>query len=234
MRKNAYAAYDFIRQDKFKTPEKILSVEKLLADKKIVINWWCRQSGKTLTNIKIVRDMAVKVPGTIVLYITPKSSLSAEVTKLIARTIDRSLVSKVERNKIILNNDSIIVTGTMPNSSTLPSVIDKVDLLVVDEFEFIDMANLSQIILSLKNQIFPSLMQRFMSMFKRKKHTRAIFSSSMKDGKNFGAIRSVFSSEETAVTYLNWERVPSVSKDNLVKMLGEETFEKEYNSYVPH
>ena len=231
MRKNVYAAHDFIRQGKFKTPEKMIAVEKLLETKRVVINWWCRQSGKTLTSIKIGRDIMVNTPGSVVLFVCPKMSICNSVTEKMARTIDRSLIKSTDATGLILKNGSIFKAGPLRNNMSLDPVIDKVDLLVIDEFEWMEETTMASLLLIIRQHIWPSMMQRFLRMFKEKKHTRVIMNSSKNDGKNFSMIKS--SLPEIGITYFNWEKIPSLNREALIEKLGEESFEKEYNSYNP-
>lgn len=230
MKRNWYAAYDFIRQGKFKTPEKISNVENLLREHRIVVNWWCRQSGKTLTNIKISRDFMIENPGSFVLYVTTKASLAKQILEMVERTIDRSLIEKDEsKTGITLKNGSSLKVGTLKPEGSISHLIKKIDLLVVDEFEFIDSSSFSKMLLDVKNHIWPSALQRFLEMFNRRKRTVAIFSSSMKNGENFQMIKS--SLPLVAINYLNWEKIPSIDRERLVTMLGEDSFQREYNSY---
>jgi hypothetical protein len=230
MKRNWYAAYDYIRQGKFKTPEKILLTEKLLETNQAVINWWCRQSGKSLTSIKIARDLLVNNPGSFVVFISVSASSSKIVHSLVSRTIDRDLVSKDTSEGIFLKNGSKFVTGTLKTGGSVDNLLKEVDLMIVDEFEYIQGPIFANFVLSMRKKLHPTLLERFFNMFKRGKNTKFILASSKKDGGNFEMLKTI---PGIPISYMNWELVPSVNKVKMIELLGEKSFKIEYDSYKP-
>jgi hypothetical protein len=230
MKRNHFAAYDFIRQGKFKTPEKIATTEKLIEQHDVVVNWWCRQSGKTLTTVKIARDLVVSTPNSHVLIISPKMAITHEIIKLFGRAIDKNEIESTTNSVINLKNGSIIV-----GSSSLDHHIENANLIIVDEFEFIDIGTMHSLVNRVEHQTKPKMILRLIEMFKFKKKTvpqKFIFSSSMKNGENFSMLKKVVPSE--AITYLNWEKlnVSSEKIEGYRHILGH-SFKKEYDSYKP-
>jgi hypothetical protein len=230
MKRNWHAAYDYIRQGKFKTPEKISLTEKLLEKSPVVINWWCRQSGKTLTSIKIARDLLVEKPGSFVIFVSPKLSPSKVMCSLMARAIDRDLVETSTVDSITLKNGSKFFTGTLKSNASVKNLLKEVDMMVIDEFDYIQGPIFANLVISLREKLYPTLFEKFLNMFKPKKDQKFIFASSMKDGGNFEMLKTL---PNIPVSYLNWEKVPSVDREKVIGFIGEKAFEIEYNSYKP-
>ena len=230
MKRNHFAAYDFIRQGKFKTPEKIATTEKLIEQYDVVVNWWCRQSGKTLTSVKIARDLVVSTPNSLVLVISPKSTMSLEILKLFGRAINRDEIESSENFVLKLKNGSTVVVSNSLH------YLENANLVIVDEFEFIDVGTMRSIVNHLEYQKKPKMILRLLEMFKFRKKTvppKFIFSSSMKNGENFSMLKKFV--PLAAVTYLNWEKL-NVSPEKIEgyrHTLGSKSFEKEYDSYKP-
>ena len=229
MKKFTYSTYDLIRQDKFRTPEKITAVEKLLETNTCVINWWCRQSGKSLTSIKIARDLAIKQPSEII-FAAVNTAQSAEFKKLTSRCIDRDLVESENSREIRLKNKSIIKFITVDSAK---HSLKNTDMLIFDEFEYMN-TDFVTWLSEVNFTINPSLYKRFINMFNYEKpRLKVIFSSSKKDSKNFKLIKNIFTT--APVTYLNYEKVnygPG-KLDNIRENLSVEKFKTEYNSYFP-
>ena len=60
---------------------------------------------------------------------------------------------------------------------------------------------------------------------------KILFFSSMKDKRNFEfLVLSI--GDEAAFTYLNYDKL-GLEKEKLVKLLGENTFKRDYDSYFP-
>jgi hypothetical protein len=229
MKRNWYAAHDFIRTGKFKTPEKMIVVEEALKNYDVVVNWWCRQSGKTLTNIKIIRDLILSKEGASVTVVFPRKAMGNDFLYSLKRTLDKSfLEEKSDPSVITLTNGS---TVKVTSQSSIFEVKGQ-DLVILEEFEFYDMSDFARIILSLKNEVEPSFFANLLRMMKfEKSRTKAILCSSMKDGANFEIVRNTFT-KPFVITYLNWEKL-KLDKEKLEKILGAESFKKEYDSYAP-
>lgn len=231
MKRNTFAAYDFMRQNKFIVPDKIKMVESILESDRVVVNWWCRQSGKTLTNVKIARDLVVNNPGSSVLVICPRGSIAKNFVYVTGRSIELNLIDTSSTFFIKLKNGSIIQACTY-NSDT--EFTDK-DLVIVDEFDFIEIEKMAEIIIKIKRETEPTFLQRIVDLldFQKNRNMKFILSSSKYDRSIFELIKN--SLKRYYVTYLNWEKL-SIEKDkidNLKKMLGDESFKDEYDSYKP-
>ena len=230
--KNPYLAYDLIRQNKFRTPEKMLVVEKLLAKNDVVINWWCRQSGKSLTSIKIINDFVKRKPSNILIVCT-KTVVAGNFMYMLGRTIDRKEIDSISKYEITLKNGSRI-KAISANSDSFS--VENKDLIVFDEFDFMDTTSLAGILLEIKsvNRYSPklSLWEKILIKLRIKpqsqKNTKLLFFSSKNSKENFSMISAAFPS--AAMNYLNWDDL-NLSKDKIIERIGEESFEKEYNSY---
>lgn len=234
-KKPTFLTYDLIRQNKFRSPEKILTVEKMLETNDCVINWWCRQSGKTLTNIKVARDLVMKEKNN-VLIVCPKAAMIEHKKEVLARCIDRNLVESDDKNGIKLKNGNEVrlMVANMPGLKDF--ILDKkINLVIFDDFEWIDQVKFSAMLRDLKSIYEPSIWEKFINMFdaNRKRKPKMLLSSSMNNKKNFDLIRKIF--PESAVTYLNWEKVSfgPGKIDEMKRILSEKEFETEYNSYFP-
>lgn len=229
-KKPTYLTYDLIRQNKFRSPEKISTVENLLKTNDCVINWWCRQSGKSLTSIKVARDLAVKQKSTII-FVAVKADNSNDLKTKMSRCIDRNLVKSDNGISITLTNGSYIrFTSSNPQAN-----IDNADLVIFDEFDYMKPDNFSGMVSYIKNIKDPSIFQRFKNMFSFKKKTisKVIFASSMNNRTNLETIRKAFPT--APITYLNYEKVNYGPGriDRIKEMLSEKEFNTEYNSYFP-
>lgn len=236
MRKNNLAI-DLIRKDKFKTSEKIQSIEELINVKNVVINWWCRNSGKTLTSIKIARDTAISKPSKI-LFISVNAKRAKDINDLIFRSIDRSLmnISKSKNTLHLLNGSTI--TSVSINSFIIN---DDIDMIIVDEFDLINETHIQDLIANfelienkLKNKkiSFWKKILLFFGIYKKdNKDIKLLMSSSKFNGVSFIKLLDwSMSRNDAAVTRLNWEKT-TIDREKLITILGEEKFEKDYNSY---
>ncbi len=228
MKKNIFAAYDFIRQNKFVTPDKIKIVESMLESERVVINWWCRQSGKTLTGVKIARDYAVNNSGYSVLVICPRSAISRNFIYVTGRSIDDKLIDSISTFFIKLKNGSIIQACVYNENVSF----DDKDLVVIDEFDFIETPNFYSIVNKIKREIYPTFLQHIYDVCLTNKNTRMKFllSSSKFNGLNLDLIKTL---HKYSITYLNWEKL-SLENDKIErmkKMLGDTAFKNEYDSY---
>jgi hypothetical protein len=236
--RNNNLAIDLIRKDRFKSSEKIKNVEELIITKNVVINWWCRNSGKTLTSIKIARDTALSKPSKI-LFISMNSKRAKDISDLIYRSIDRThtLPEQNLKNTLLLTNGSIIVSASINSYD----ISEDVDMIIVDEFDLIK-ENLVQSIIDKYEEIERkitnkkvSFWKKFISLFSSKKeeekHVKLLMSSSKGEGVSFVKLLDwSMSRKDAAITRLNWEKT-TIDKEKLITILGEETFEKDYNSY---
>lgn len=229
-KKPSFLTYDLIRQDKFRSPEKIQTVEKLLQENDHVINWWCRQSGKTLTSLKIARDRMIKEKIKVIFVCTNTAS-TADVKVKMARCINRELVSNESVTSMTLKNGSMILFMTPRTVKNLK----RVSLLCVDEFEFFSQSALASLLKAVYEEVNPSLWTRFKEMFNSEKTPtlQTLFASSMKNRENFKMVRAILQS--APITYMNYEKINYGPGriDEMKKILPERQFKTEYNSYFP-
>lgn len=226
MKKNYYEAFDQLRNGKFKSTQKIKDVENILKTDNIVINWWCRQSGKSLTNVKISRDVALNNQSNI--YIISRSlSSGADLLAKIKRSIPNELIIVSLTYTLTLNNGSCI---RCVSAEMFRSVVRNADVMIVDEFDFIEKTNFMQGCLEINKVLFgKTLLSKLFSKFFKRRVMKIVFSSSKNDGENFKLIRKIF--QTAKVTFMNWENIPHFDNDHVLKLLGEKKFKLEYDSY---
>ena len=245
MRHKESAAIDFIRKKKFISPEKILKTEKLLKENDLVINFWCRQSGKTLTSMKIIHDLAISKPGAKIVIVCTKMANAQMFIETLTRSFERmplnidlhtnysENIKKTTTVSIELNNGSHIIASSVASKIPFKArYIGDVDLFVFDEFDFFKPEFFDIIITAINSILKPGFYEKLKRAFSfKEKHTpKFLFSSSAHDNKNFISLQLNF---DCVISYMNWKDL--VLSDEKVKqlrlMLGEKSFEQEYDSY---
>ena len=114
--RNRYLAYDLIRKGKFTPPQKMVAVEEASSRREVVINWWCKQSGKSLTAIKMITDLIKKSDKVAVLIVKNISSKNMMIN-LLEKSIPKGAILRINSNVIILKNGSCIKVITSMNNS---------------------------------------------------------------------------------------------------------------------
>lgn len=216
-----------IRHSIFEAPEHIKNVEQLLKEKEIVINWWCRQSGKTLTNIKIATETARQKPTSILVY-TLKTSSARDFIALAHRATPFEDIASYQKQQLIFKNGSYICAVSV-NSDV---VYCDEDLVIVDNFEWMDNKFIVDLVDNINHANRLNIFQKIALFFKKDKtlqKKKAIFSSSMKNGKIFDLLKS---RTKAPVTYVNWEDLHYTDEEikKLKAILGSH-FITEYDSY---
>ena len=225
-------AYDGIRRGKFKTPKKIKLTEELLRSHDTVVNWWCRQSGKTLTAVKIGRDIALSRPGARIIVIAPKRSNASYYIEMFSRSIDRAEQSLKTEIKLELKNGSVIEATSA--ASFIPTKISEepegsYDFVIVDEFEFMPANHFSSILGEIKKVLRPPVIRRLWRSIKQlKSKTKFLFVSSMQKGLALSEIKETL--PHAVVSKLNWEAT-NADREKLLKIMGPEAFQIAYDSY---
>jgi hypothetical protein len=233
--RNRYLAYDLIRKGKFTPPEKMIAVEEASSRREVVINWWCKQSGKSLTAIKMITDLIKKSDKVAVLIVKNISSKNMMIN-LLEKSIPKDAILRINSNVIILKNGSCIkVIASMDNSDNYRALmkltLTTADLFIVDEFDYLDDIQMDHIIDAVKGRRKLNMIGRMLRRWGMFPSKKILFFSSMKDKRNFELlVLSV--GDEAAFTYLNYEKL-GLEKEKLVKILGENTFKRDYDSYFP-
>jgi hypothetical protein len=232
--KNRYLAYDLIRKRKFVSPDKMVAVEKAAKQKEIVINWWCKQSGKSLTAIKMATDLVINKPDKVVVIVNRNISSRNMMMNLLEKSIDKSLVVRSNTNVIVLNNGSIIkIISSLDNSDNykilMRYTVDTCHMLIVDEFDYMDEAQMDCIVDAIKSRRPLTIWGKFAKLIGLLPRKNYIFFSSQKDKRNFDFLVNSLGAD-AAFTYLNYEKL-GLDKEKLVKMLGETVFQRDYDSY---
>ena len=144
------------------------------------------------------------------------------------RSLPREAIADSKGSSVVLTNGSRVDAYSSSGDFNL----EKSNLLVVEEFELMDPSDLARILIEAKKKAEPSLLSKLLSMMKfEKKNFKAVFCSSKNDGTNFEMVKATFP-KKLAITYLNWEKL-NLNKEKIEKILGDDNFKKEYDSYTP-
>jgi hypothetical protein len=232
--KNKYLAYDLIRKGKFVSPEKMVAVEDAMKKNTIVINWWCRQSGKSLTAIKIATDLVTTKTEKTVTIIVNSIGDRTNIMSLLQKSINKDLIKRTTLNFVELTTGSIIKVVTSSNKTAnygllMASLFKESDIFIVDEYDYIATENMSMILEIIEKAHNLTIMGRIARFFGVIPSNRALFFSSKNNLKNHTEL-VLRLGEHAAFTYLNYDKI-GLDKEKLVKILGKDSFEKEYNSY---
>lgn len=234
--KNKYLAYDLIRKGKFVSPEKMLAVEDAMKKNTVTINWWCKQSGKSLTVIKIATDLATTKTEKRVTIIVNTIADRTSMMNLLQKSINKDLINRTTLNFIELTTGGIIKVVTSSNKTSnygilMASLFKESDIFIVDEYDFIAKENMDmilEIIEKSENLTITGKIARFFGIIPSHK---VLFFSSKNDSRNHTELVLRLGYLAT-FTYLNYEKL-GLDKEKLVKLLGQSAFEKDYNSYNP-
>jgi hypothetical protein len=234
--KNKYLVYDLIRKGKFVSPEKIQAVEAAMKRNTVTINWWCRQSGKSLTAIKIATDLVTTKTEKIVTIVVNSISNRTSMMSLLQKSINKDLISRTTLNFIELKTGSMIKVVTSTNKSEnygilMASLFKESDIFIVDEYDYIAPENMDMILSVVEksqNLTFLGKIARFFGMIPSHK---VLFFSSKYNSRNHTEL-VLRLGDHASFTYLNYDRL-GLDKEKLVKILGQDAFEREYNSYNP-
>ncbi|NDE11646.1 MAG: hypothetical protein EBZ95_13970, partial [Chitinophagia bacterium] len=127
-------ALDTIRNNAFIPKKYQQNCIDTLTTKDVILNWWCRQAGKTTTNINII-NKTVEQPNRCVLVVTNSLKECDIFIDSVYRSIDYSRVDYRTKDIIFLKNNSSIVASPLL-STTLNSLVSKADLIIIGEFEW--------------------------------------------------------------------------------------------------
>ena len=234
--KNKYLAYDLIRKGKFVSPEKMLAVEDAMKKNTVTINWWCKQSGKSLTVIKIATDLVTtkteKQVTIIVNTITDRTSMM----NLLQKSINKDLINRTTLNFIELTTGSIIKVVTSSNKTSnygilMASLFKESDIFIVDEYDFLPLENMNMILEIVEKSENLTILGRIARFFGIIPSHKVLFFSSKNNLRNHTDL-VLRLGDHAAFTYLNYDKL-GLDKEKLIKLLGQNIFEKDYNSYNP-
>lgn len=234
--KNKYLAYDLIRKGKFVSPEKMLAVEDAMKKNTVTINWWCKQSGKSLTVIKIATDLVTtkteKQVTIIVNTITDRTSMM----NLLQKSINKDLINRTTLNFIELTTGSIIKVVTSSNKTSnygilIASLFKESDIFIVDEYDFLPLENMNMILEIVEKSENLTILGRIARFFGIIPSHKVLFFSSKNNLRNHTDL-VLRLGDHAAFTYLNYDKL-GLDKEKLIKLLGQNIFEKDYNSYNP-
>jgi hypothetical protein len=234
--KNKYLAYDLIRKGKFVSPEKMQAVQSAMKKNAIVINWWCKQSGKTLTVIKIATDLVTTNTEKKVTIIVNSISDRTVMMNLLQKSINKDLINRTTLNFIELNTGSIIKVVTSSNKTEnygilMASLYKESDIFIVDEYDSLAHENMNMILSIVEKSQRLTLFGKISRFFGILPSHKVLFFSSKHNLTNHQElVLSV--GDYAAFTYLNYDKL-GLDKEKLIKLLGNDVFEKDYNSYNP-
>lgn len=224
--------YEQIRKGKFRVPTKIKNTENLLEKNNCVINWWCRQSGKTLTSIKIARDAALKKPGTKIFLIAVNENSARLFVDHFTMTINFNIITRKTNSEVELKNGSSL-EAISSSQVLLPRKDKSYNLIIVDEFEFLSRPR--DVIFRVQEEFLPVVPKSWLSGLwpfrnrtSKAPDTKVLFNSSRKNGEVLKMLTDSF--PKAFVNKLNWDKTP-FSKEDLIERIGPEAFKIEYDSY---
>lgn len=219
--------YDEIRLGKFQERSYMRASRKLLKEKGVVLNWWCRQAGKTTFSIYIAREKAREEICDIIFISHCKKSADF-LQKFFVRAAGDE-VSKEVANQVILKNGSRV---SFFSCSSEGIYLRAADMIVFDEFDFFNSLKFSQLLSKLKPRKKYNLWEKLkirLGLMQKEPLQELIFNSTMKDGANLGVLFSKMKS--LPVSRVNFQSIPSHDPEEAKRMLGEEGYKKNYDSY---
>jgi len=234
--KNKYLAYDLIRKGKFVSPEKMQAVEAAMKKNAVIINWWCKQSGKSLTAIKIATDLVTTNTEKTVAIVVNSISDRTSMMNMLQKSINKDLINRTTLNFIELTTGSIIKVVTSSNKTEnygilMASLFKESDIFIVDEYDSLATENMDMILEIVEKSQNLSLVGKVARFFGIIHTHRALFFSSKHNLRNHTEL-VLRLGDHAAFTYLNYDNL-GLDKEKLVKLLGQDVFEKDYNSYNP-
>jgi hypothetical protein len=234
--KNRYLAYDLIRKGKFVSPEKMQAVESAMQKSTVTINWWCKQSGKTLTAIKIATDLVTTKTEKQVTIIVNTISDRTSMMNLLQKSINKDLINRTTLNFIELNTGSIIKVVTSSNKTSnygilMASLFKESDIFIVDEYDSLSPDNMDMILEIIEKAQRLTILGKISRLLGFLPTHKVLFFSSKHNLRNHQELVLTLGDHAT-FTYLNYDKL-GLDKEKLVKLLGQDVFEKDYNSYNP-
>lgn len=234
--KNKYLAYDLIRKGKFVSPEKMLAVKDAMKKNAIVINWWCKQSGKSLTVIKIATDLVTTKTEKQVTIIVNTFTDRTSMMNLLQKSINKDLINRTTLNFIELTTGSIIKVVTSSNKTSnygilMASLFKESDIFIVDEYDFLPLENMNMILEIVEKSENLTILGRIARFFGIIPSHKVLFFSSKNNLRNHTDL-VLRLGDHAAFTYLNYDKL-GLDKEKLIKLLGQNIFENDYNSYNP-
>lgn len=234
--KNKYLAYDLIRKGKFVSPEKMQAVEAAMKKNTVMINWWCKQSGKTLTAIKIATDLVTTKTKKQVSIIVNTISDRTSMMNLLQKSINKDLINRTTLNFIELTTGSIIKVVTSSNKSAnygilMASLFKESDIFIVDEYDSLPPDNMDMILEIIEKSHRLTVLGKISRFLGFLPTHKVLFFSSKYNLRNHTEL-VLRLGDYAGFTYLNYDKL-GLDKEKLVKLLGQDVFEKDYNSYNP-
>ena len=234
--KNKYLAYDLIRKGKFVSPEKMLAVEDAMKKNTVTINWWCKQSGKSLTVIKIATDLVTTKTEKRVTIIVNTIADRTSMMNLLQKSINKDLINRTTLNFIELTTGGIIKVVTSSNKTSnygilIASLFKESDIFIVDEYDFLPLENMNMILEIVEKSENLTILGRIARFFGIIPSHKVLFFSSKNNLRNHTDL-VLRLGDHAAFTYLNYDKL-GLDKEKLIKLLGQNIFEKDYNSYNP-
>jgi hypothetical protein len=220
--------YDSIREGNFVPTLWMKEAEALFEKNSIVVAWWCRQSGKSTFSVKIIHDYALKTPMNIVL-LCPYHKHTVYAKENLLRTFKPEEIKKVTSDLIFLMNGSII---TLAANSSKTLYLNNADLIVFDEFDFMAQHNFTSHLDSLRSRNSMTTWEKikyFLGLYFPTPLQKLVFTSSMKDGENFGTLLTKM--KKLPISRINGNRVNFEHSEKMKVILGSASWKKEYDSY---
>jgi len=220
--------YDNIREGDFEELSYMRNSTRILHERGIVINWWCRKSGKTVFCIKKARELSLE-KCTDIIFITFSKKMATQAKDFFSRTLKKEELREIIGDQIFLKNGSRI---TFCSSKSKDHYLKNADMVIFDEFEYFDRFSFMNLLNSLQKRpdhTFWRILLEKLGFVKPVFSQFLIFSSSMKDGANLGALFSRI--KNLPMSRVSFKHLPSHDVEKLKTILGEEDWKKEYDSY---
>jgi hypothetical protein len=220
--------YDAIREGTFTFTSWMREANALLQQNSAVVAWWCRQSGKSAFAIKIAHDTAIKQMSDIV-FVCAYHNQMKHVKDHLLRTFKSTEILNQVGDQIFLVNGSRIA---MCSSNSRSIFLNNADLVIFDEFEFMEKNNFLRHLGCLRNRKPLTRWEKIKCFFGFHFPVpvqKLIFTSSMKDGSNFGALLGKM--KNLPISRANGRRVSSKHSEEMKMYLDSDTWKKEYDSY---
>lgn len=220
--------YDSIRDGTFVSTTWMKEAEALFRKNSIVVAWWCRQSGKSTFSIKVVHDAALENLVDIV-FICPYHKYTVYIKDHLLRSFKPEEIKIVVGDQIFLKNGSRI---KVCSSNVRTLYLNSADLIIFDEFDFMEKHSFLRHLESLRSR-------KGMTTWEKIKHfcglyfpiplQKLVFTSSMKDGENFGTLLAKM--KNLPISRANGKRVSFSRSEEMKVVLGPESWKKDYDSY---
>ncbi len=219
--------YDSIREGEFKEFSYMRNSLRLLREKSIVVNWWCRQSGKTAFSVKIAVDFA-KEKSSDVVFVAFDKAAALHLKRIFAASLKTEDLKTITGEQVFLINGSRV---SFVSSRSKAQYLKNADMVIFDEFDHFERFAFVQLLNSLKPQEKLTLKRKIgiaLGLVKKTDPQLLIFSSSMKDGANLGVLFS--RKKNLPISRVSFGSLTTHDVEKMKKMLGDD-WEKEYDSY---